>query len=192
MSTQQTSPKLFIQMSGAPGSGKSTVARLLGPSIGGLVIDHDLLRSRLLDDKVPFYEAAKLAYGLQWALAKDFMDQGYNVIIDSTCNFAEVLNQGSACAKQHSHAYWYVECNVQDINLLDERLRTRVPITSQRTGVDCPPPAAAAAGGARDNERALFRTWMKDPCRPKDNAVIVESTGDPKLLRDEILKRIVS
>ena len=98
--------KLFTQMSGAPGSGKSTVARLLGRSIGGLVIDHDIVRSALLDgNDVPFDQVAKRAYQLQWEVARDVMKQGFNVIIDSTCNFQEVLDQGSTLAEQHGFTY---------------------------------------------------------------------------------------
>lgn len=143
-------------MSGAPGSGKSTIARLLGNSISGVVIDHDIFRSTLLESDVPFDQAARIAYQLQWALARDVMKQGCSVIIDSTCNFQQVLDQGSALAQQHGFAYWYVECKVQDVDLLDQRLRTRDPMTSQRTGVDCPPAAAQSARAGEDS-RALFK-----------------------------------
>lgn len=46
-----------------------------------------------------FNDAAKHAYQLQWRLAKDFVEQGLNVIIDSPCNFEEILDQGRAMAK---------------------------------------------------------------------------------------------
>ncbi|PUU72266.1 hypothetical protein B9Z19DRAFT_1011344 [Tuber borchii] len=192
MSTQKTPYKLFIQMSGALGSGKSTMARLLRSAINGMVIDHDVLRSALLESGLPFDQAAKLAYDLQWTLAQDMMKQGFSVIIDSTCNFPEVLDQGSAHAKQYGYAYWYVECKVEDVDLLDKRLRTRDPMTSQRTGVD-QPPSAAAAHGARGGEdhRALFKRWIEHPCHPKDNVVIVDSTGNLEMLRDYIMKQIV-
>ncbi|OHW99239.1 ATP-binding protein [Colletotrichum incanum] len=94
-------------MSGAPGSGKSTVAELLRPCIGGVIIDHDVLRSSLLGcANIPFDQVAGQAYHLQWALAQDFMKQGVNVIIDSTCNYPQVLERGSSLATQHGHAYW--------------------------------------------------------------------------------------
>jgi predicted kinase len=110
MSTQQTpNPKLFVQMSGAPGAGKSTVAGLLAPSVGAVVIDHDVIRSSLLDSNVTFEEAAKHAYRLQWTLADVLMRQGFSVVIDSTCNFPEVLERGSSCARAHGYAYWYVD-----------------------------------------------------------------------------------
>lgn len=186
----QMPQKVLIQMSGAPGSGKSTIARLLRQSIGGVVVDHDVLRSSLLEDSgVPFDQVAKRTYKLQWNLAEEFMKQGLSVIVDSTCNFQEVLDRGSALADQQGFTHWYVECKVEDIDLLDERLRTRDPMKSQRTAVDCPP---AAASGARvgEDSRALFKKWIESPCRPKTNAIMLDSTGDPEANRDLVLKQI--
>ncbi|OLN96630.1 hypothetical protein CCHL11_00811 [Colletotrichum chlorophyti] len=182
--------KLFIQMSGAPGSGKSTAAKHLQKSIGGLVIDHDIIRSSLLEDEdEPFDKVARRAYHLQWALARDVIKQGLDVIIDSTCNFQEVLDQGCALAEQHNYSYWYVECKTEDINLLNERLRARKPMKSQRPSVDSPP---AAARGSRvgEDSRALFKEWIENPCRPKANVVIVDSTSSPEMVRNHILKQI--
>lgn len=194
MSTSQKIPaSLLIQMSGAPGSGKSTVARLLRPFIGGVIIDHDVLRSSLLESSIiPFDDAAKQAYSLQWSLARDFMRQGLNVIIDSTCNYPEVLDQGSALAAEHGYTYWYVECRVRDVDLLDQRLRTRPqPMASQRTAVDCPPEAAKGVRVGEDS-RALFERWIESPCRPGDHAIVVDSTDKPEILRDEILEQILA
>ncbi|KAI5861705.1 P-loop containing nucleoside triphosphate hydrolase protein [Durotheca rogersii] len=198
MSTPKQTPpaKLLIQMSGAPGSGKSTVARLLRPCIGGVIVDHDVLRSSLLESAIiPFDDAAKQAYLLQWKLAKDFMmNQGLSVITDSTCNYPEVLEQGTALAVQHGYAYWYVECKVGDVDLLDKRLRARPAMASQRSAVDCPP-AAAQGNGIRVDEdaRALFAKWIDSPCRPNDDHVITfDSTGSPEMLCEQILKKIFS
>lgn len=97
---------MLIQMSGAPGSGKSTLSRLLRPHINGVIIDHDVLRSSLLETSgIMFNDAAKLAYRTQWKLAEDLMKQGLSVIVDSTCNYAEVLEQGSALASRFDFAY---------------------------------------------------------------------------------------
>ncbi|KAK4114344.1 ATP-binding protein [Canariomyces notabilis] len=209
MSTPQTpSRKLFIQMSGTPGSGKSTLARLLGRALGGVVIDHDVLRSAFLEPstRLAFEQAAKHAYRLQSTLAQDLMEQGgvAGIIMDSPCNFREVLDQGAARARQHGYESWYVECRVQDAELLDRRLRGRVrPMASQRSGIDRPPAGAvapAARGAAAvvgedkiegDGDRETFGRWMKNPCRPEENVVVVDSTGDPEMLRDYVLERIL-
>jgi predicted kinase len=170
---------MLIQMSGAPGSGKSTLAKLLQKSIGGsLVIDHDLIRSAILDSSgdLPFDHAAKAAYNSQWALADSALEQGLAVIVDSTCNFQEVVDTGSALAQKHGCVYWYVECYVEDIDLLDRRLRARVPMRSQRASVSDPPDAARSARTGEDS-RALFRRWIHEPCRPNRNTIIVNAGG---------------
>ena len=191
--TPRTMNKVIIQMSGAPGSGKSTLAKMLGQSIdGAVIIDHDVLRSALLDSGIPFDQAAKQAYEQQWESAQDIVErQNLSVIIDSTCNYQEVLDRGLALAQRPGYSFWYVECKVQNIDLLDQRLRARIPMKSQRTGVDCPP-AAASACGARSEEdsRALFKKWIEHPWRPKANVVIVDSTIDSAELRDQVLKQI--
>lgn len=190
-------PKLFIQMSGAPGAGKSSMARLLQQLIGGLVIDHDVIRSSLLrstDGALPFDHVAKTAYSLQWALAESAMQQGLvAVIMDSTCNSPEVVDRGSELAARHGSVYWYVECRVADVDLLDRRLRARErPMASQRTAVD-EPPAAAAAARAGEDSRALFRKWIDSPCRPSalDRIIVVDSTAGLEEGRDFVLRKIL-
>ena len=119
------------------------------------------------------------------------MKQGRSVIVDSTCNYQQVLDSGSALARRHGSAYWYVECRVRDVELLDRRLRARDPMASQRGSVDCLP-VAAGSYRAGEDARALFERWIDNPCRPQDGAVVVvvDSTGDPEELRDRILQRI--
>jgi len=46
--------------------------------------------------------------------------------------------------------YKYVECRVEDVELLDRRLRGRAPVRSQRSGVSPPPPDAECGGSNED------------------------------------------
>lgn len=58
-------------------------------------------------------------------------------------------------------------------------------MTSQRTGVECPPAAAVAVNGIGESEdsRTIFKRWIENPCRPEDsNIVIIDSTGNPEML----------
>ena len=168
--------KLFIQMSGAPGSGKSTTANLLAPKIDAFVVPHDTIKSALLaDDLVSFDVASKLTYRMDWALAEDIIKQGRNVIIDSTCNYKETLDEGQTLALKYGYAYWYVEirADAKNLDLLDERLRKRTPLRAQRTGVkDCPRDAKEARHTQQDGH-ALFKNWIENPCRPEGGNIIV-------------------
>ncbi|TVY47403.1 hypothetical protein LOCC1_G001811 [Lachnellula occidentalis] len=183
--------KLFIQMSGGPGSGKSTIANLLAQSIDGVVINHDLIKSFLLENGMLFDQAATLAYGLDWKLAEDLIKQGRSVIIDSVCNYNEALDRGSALAQQYGYDYKYVECRVDDVDLLDQRLQNRVSMRSQRTGVNRPPLDVSGARDSRDY-RAVFQRWMEDSSWPASIAIVVDSTRSPEKCRDDILEQIVS
>ncbi|OAA60873.1 hypothetical protein ISF_05912 [Cordyceps fumosorosea ARSEF 2679] len=182
-------------MSGAPGSGKSTLARLLRPLVGGAVVDHDILRSAFLTAGLDFQAAARSAYRLQWALAEDLVArQGLSVIVDSTCNYPETLAEGGALAERHGCDYWYVECRVRDVDLLDGRLRARpAPMPSQRGGVDDYPAGAVEGGVADEDPKERFVTQMGNPCRPatEENVIIVDGTERPEKLREDILKRIL-
>lgn len=184
--------KLLIQMSGAPGSGKCTVANLLAPPIDAVVVNHDRIKAFFLESNAFFDQSGKLTYRLDWILAEGIIKQGWSVIIDCPCNFHEIIEQGTALARKYGYDYKYVECKVNYTDLLDRRLRNRVPLRSQRTGVDVPPPDAGGASHSEDY-RALFTRWIEDPCRPSSSSdtTVVDSTGSPEECLHYILKQIV-
>jgi len=157
--------KFYIQMSGPPGAGKSTIAKLLAGAIRADVVDHDLIKSQLLEDAMPFDEASKQTYSLQWTAAEQIMQKGFSVILDSTCNFKETLETGYALAKKYNYRHIYVECRVDDICLLDRRLHQRVPMRSQRRGVDEPAlHAACPSGDCRAQYRQCKLTLSQSIC----------------------------
>jgi predicted kinase len=182
--------KLLIQMAGSPGSGKSTMSKALAEKINAVIFDHDVYRSFFLEIGTPFHDAAKHTYSLQWVFAEDMLRQGRNVIIDSTCNYREVLDQGTAIAQKFGYDYWYVECKVNDIEILQERLQGRIPLRSQRTSVDELPPDSSAS---RYNEgaRERFKKWMDQPCRPDDHIIVVDSSGRLEGCVDQVLQLVM-
>ena len=179
--------KFLVQMSGVPGAGKSTVAKLLAQSIDGIVIDHDLIRSFFLENNNDFGTAARLAYSFQWTLAGDMIRQGRSVIIDSTCNYQETLDQGTALAQRHGYHYQYVECRVTDIELIERRLRGRIPQRSQRTGVYNPPPDSNSADTSKPDVLSRFMQWIDNPVRPTHDYIVVDSTNSPEDCVGQIL-----
>lgn len=156
-----------------------------------MIISHDIIRAFFLENDNPPDQSAKLAYRFQWILAEDMIKQGRTIIIDSTCSYKETLDRGTALARQYNYDYRYVECKVDDIDVLDGRLRRRVSLRSQAKGVNISPPDARGACNNEDN-RELFKRWMDRPCRPTSDAIIVDSTGSPEKCLDYILKQIDS
>jgi predicted kinase len=74
----------FVQMSGFPGSGKSTLARQIGKRTGAVIIDHDIIKSALLNtiEETPIHgkQAGKISYNIDWSLIEFHLSQGHNVI----------------------------------------------------------------------------------------------------------------
>lgn len=188
--------KLLIQMSGAPGSGKSTLANSLAQhsSINAVVINHDLVKSFFLDNGITFQKSAELTYGLQWVLTGDLLRQGRNVIMDSTCNFQETLDQGTALARQHGYEYAYIECvmSISDIDLLKKRLSERVALRSQRTSAEAEPrDVDSAHGSGCDDALGRYKKWIESPVRPASGSIIaVDSTRSPDDCLGSALKQL--
>jgi predicted kinase len=54
--------QFFLQMSGVPGSGKTTIAMAVSQATDAVIIDHDVTKSALLDAGVPAAIAGKASY----------------------------------------------------------------------------------------------------------------------------------
>ena len=167
------------------------MADLLTKSIDAVVISHDLIKTFFLENGIFFDQASKLTYRFHWILAEDMIKQGRSVIIDSTCNFDETLDQGTALARQYGYDYKYVEHKVNDINLLDQTIRSRALMRSQRRDVNHPPPDADDTLHGEDR-RALCKGWIKSPYCPANNTIIVNSAGSPEECLDYIMKWIIT
>jgi len=90
--------------------------------------------------------------------------------------------------------YRYVECrvSVDEIGILDERLRGRNGRRSQRGGVEVPPVDAVAFAPEEVDYEALFRRWIEGPCRPKGGGIVVFTTRkSPEVCAKEIAEKIV-
>ncbi|KAK6519384.1 hypothetical protein TWF281_003218 [Arthrobotrys megalospora] len=188
---------LLLQLSGPPGSGKSTLAQALSRNLKDTIsINHDTLKSFLLANipSLPFTESSKLSYSLQWTLAEDVLKQGKSVIIDSTCNYPETLKAGQELAEKYGYEYLYIECRLEDIDLLDRRLKGRsdTALRSQRTGVNHPPQGAGVGDiNTEADNRELFRRWIESPCRPSNDQIIyADTTKSPEECLDYVLKQI--
>ena len=166
---------IFVQMSGAPGAGKTTIAHGVAKAIGAVVIDHDITKSALLAADVPVALAGRASYQVLNALAGHLLQQGHSVIFDSPCFYTELLHRGQTLAADYGADYRYIECVLQDLDELDRRLQTRVRQPSQVAGVYAPP---TVGSGKTQNGADLFRDWIANMKRPT-GAYLTLDTAQP-------------
>lgn len=124
----------FLQMSGFPGSGKSTLARRIAKKTGAIVIDHDIVKTALLESwegNADAKAAGKLSYNIEWALIDFYLSQGHDVIHDSPCLYTEMIEKGSSLSKKYGAKYKYVECYLNDFKEINIRLQKRQRMISQ-------------------------------------------------------------
>ncbi|SME04593.1 hypothetical protein BACERE00185_02381 [Bacillus mobilis] len=79
----------FLQMSGFPGSGKSTVSKYIAKLTGAVIVDHDVLKSALLQSLemkgIESTIVGGVSYDIEWVLIDSYLEQGHSVILDSPC-----------------------------------------------------------------------------------------------------------
>jgi len=124
----------FVQMSGFPGSGKSTLASEIAKRTGAIIIDHDVVKTALLesiDVEVDPKLAGKISYNIDWSLIESFLSQGQKVIFDSPCLYEEMITKGTALANKYNVPYKYVECYLDDFDEINLRLKNRESKISQ-------------------------------------------------------------
>jgi predicted kinase len=166
--------RLLIQMSGAPGSGKTTIAGAIVSHYGAVAVNHDVVKSALLAAGRGFKDAGRASYQVMLALVGELVVQGHHVVMDSPCYYDELLAAGQRLAGRHGLRYRYVECVTEDIALLDRRLRSRAPLRSQRQSVDTPPVDLPADLGATGT--ALFEDWVAHMKRPESGCLRLDTT----------------
>ncbi|WKA55727.1 AAA family ATPase [Planococcus shixiaomingii] len=125
----------FLQMAGFPGSGKSTLAHSVAKRTGAVIVDHDVVKSALLESLeaqgVNPQTAGKISYGIDWSLIDFHLSLGHSVIFDSPCLYAEMLGKGMRLAEKYNANYKYVECYLNDFQIINERLKKRKRKISQ-------------------------------------------------------------
>jgi predicted kinase len=175
--------QFLLQMSGVPGSGKSTIARHVGARYGAIVVDLDVIRTAVLDGGVPVEGSGRAAYPVMYALTRSLLDQGVSVVIDSPCQYDEIVATGREIADERGVVYRYVESRTDDLVVIDHRLRARTPLRSQRRGISVPP---VDLGGADAIGEPEFRGWLHATKRPAQGYLQVEATEPIDLILKEV------
>lgn len=158
----------FVQMSGFPGSGKSTLSRQVAKRTGAVVIDHDIVKSALLHsiEEIPIDAkfAGKISYNIDWSLIEFHLSQGQNVIFDSPCLYQEMVDRGIGLSKKYNVKYKYVECCLNDFHEVNFRLLNRERLVSQIREV---------------SSEEAFNETIENSKKPTDYQWIVVDTGRP-------------
>lgn len=153
----------LLQMSGVPGSGKSTVAAHVADTFGAIIVDYDVLKSAVLDAGFDLAASTKAAYEVMYAQARHVLVQGHSVIMDSPCFWPRIVAEGMQIAQAHDATYRYIECQIDDLELLDTRLRQRPRLRTHRPAVNQLPPDL---GGTTVDGETFFREGMTRIQRP--------------------------
>ncbi|MGX4687365.1 AAA family ATPase [Vagococcus sp. JNUCC 83] len=124
----------FIQMSGVPGSGKSTLSNTIANYLDVVIVDHDVTKTALMEtvDNQWFTSGiGKASYHIDWILLENLLSQNKNVIFDSPCLYDEIVEKGLALSKKYHATYKYIECSNKNFNDITHRLKSRDSKISQ-------------------------------------------------------------
>ena len=154
---------MLVQLSGVPGSGKSSLARSVAGVTGFVVIDTDVLKSSIIDSGVTVAAAGPVTYTAALALAQDLLEQGRGVLLDSPCRYQELLDSGRQIAHAHGVRYAFIELWVRDWAAVLARLDARSPRPSQVASATAPVPGTEWEFGTAEETLAAWQTQLVRP-----------------------------
>jgi len=158
----------FLQMSGFPGSGKSTVSKYIAKLTGAVIVDHDILKSALLHSLemkgVESTIVGGVSYDMEWALIDSYLEQGHSVILDSPCLYEGMVEKGIKLSNKHGVKYKYIECYLNDMEEINNRLQTRKRMVSQIGKVD---------------SEVAFKKWLDGSKRPSNTEYLIVDSDKP-------------
>lgn len=102
--------RTFIVMRGYPGTGKSTIARLLAASLQAPFIDRDILRQMAVDSFGALPQVGYFAYELMFALAREQLRLGMSVVVDSPLTYRSTYETCREIARAFDTPMLVVHC----------------------------------------------------------------------------------
>ncbi len=153
-------------MSGFPGSGKSTLAREIAAQTVVVLVDHDVVKSALLEEmpEINPQQAGKVAYNIDWSLVDANLALGNSTILDSPCLYPVMIEKGEALADKYGAKYKYIECYLDDYDQINQRLKSRETMQSQISKV---------------SSEVVFRSTLENSKRPLNHPFLIVDTSKP-------------
>jgi predicted kinase len=174
---------MLLQLSGVPGTGKSTLARSLARDLDLVVLDTDVVKSALMATDVSFAAAGPATYAAVLAIATDLLAQGRSVAVDSPCRYAELLAAGQRVAADAEVPYRLLELWADDPAELLPRLTGRAARPSQVTPAVSPWELGTPA--------ETLRGWQEQLVRPETGWLRVDALADPGTVLGEVREWLV-
>lgn len=130
--------QFLLQMTGEPGSGKSTLAAAIGRETGAVVLDKDIVKSRLLDGDpamglagLPEAVAAPLHHAMMFDLARFVLAQRFCVVLDGAAFYPLIRRRGREAAEAYGASYLIIDCYCPDLDILQARIDQKTLMSSQ-------------------------------------------------------------
>lgn len=113
-------------MAGLPGSGKSTVAEVIGNRLGYAVLSVDPIESAILSAGIESDQPTGLAaYLVAEAIADAALANGQSIIVDAVNAVDPAREQWVALARKHGESLRFIEVVCSDVDLHRTRLESR-------------------------------------------------------------------
>ena len=100
----------FIVMRGFPGTGKSTIARLLAAALHAPLIDRDIIRQTVVHIFGELPLAGQFSYELMFALAREQLSLGLSVVVDTPLTNRTTYEQCKELAQAFQIPMLVVHC----------------------------------------------------------------------------------
>ena len=126
-----TSKLQLVMFAGLPGTGKSSLARVVARSLRAVYLDKDTIKdcAVTLAAEVGLVDgetlAGPLSYELLIGLARDNLTLGHSVLLDSPAGFARFRDKVKRLAQTVRAELRLVECICTDEQLLRQRIEAR-------------------------------------------------------------------
>jgi predicted kinase len=97
-------------MRGYPGTGKTTIARLLAASLHAPLLDRDILRQAAVDSFGNVPQVGPFSYELLFSLAREQLKLGLNVVVDTPLTYRRTYEQCLSIAQECGTPMLVVHC----------------------------------------------------------------------------------